>query len=268
VPADGTTAATVGNGNVGTSPFFGQVWGKRLLAHKKQHRVSSAKRKDEVEKLGAEYLLFGGRALPRASLRHGRNIVSRRQLARGGERSNPAAGAVARPMMLSRATTLAGDARDRGTQWRDATVLGRARLRRRHRAGQPRLIDHDAEKIRAGGKMIEVVKERITPPGGRLSLSKIDFGQEVTPILFAFFFLIGDSAILSALGRRLFRVEPVMLPMSAQKTKRPPTEAAPSLDQLRPRRGVIFPATFMPFSKWSHSPSSLLPVRGYDGGQP
>jgi hypothetical protein len=26
--------------------------------------VSSVKRKDEVEKFGAEYLLFGGRALP------------------------------------------------------------------------------------------------------------------------------------------------------------------------------------------------------------
>jgi hypothetical protein len=32
VPADGTTAATVGNGNVGASPFFGQLWGKSLLA--------------------------------------------------------------------------------------------------------------------------------------------------------------------------------------------------------------------------------------------
>jgi hypothetical protein len=151
--------------------------------------VSSAKRKDEVEKLGAEYLLFGGRALPRASLRHGRNIVSRRQLARGGERSNPAAGAVARPMMLS------------PEQRRSLAMLATAG---HNGEMQPFLVAHGfggatglvnrglsimtLEKIRAGGKMIEVVKERITPPGGRLSLSKIDFGQEVTPILFAFSF--------------------------------------------------------------------------------
>jgi len=32
-PADGTTAATVTNGDFGTSPFFGQLWGKPLLAY-------------------------------------------------------------------------------------------------------------------------------------------------------------------------------------------------------------------------------------------
>src|SRR4029077_3720776 len=32
VPADGTTAATAGNGNFGTSPFFGQLTDKPLLA--------------------------------------------------------------------------------------------------------------------------------------------------------------------------------------------------------------------------------------------
>jgi hypothetical protein len=32
VPADGTTAATVGNGDFGTSPFFGQLPDKSLLA--------------------------------------------------------------------------------------------------------------------------------------------------------------------------------------------------------------------------------------------
>jgi hypothetical protein len=32
VPADGITAATVGNGNFGTSPFSGQLVGKPLLA--------------------------------------------------------------------------------------------------------------------------------------------------------------------------------------------------------------------------------------------
>jgi hypothetical protein len=57
VPADGTTAATVGNGNFGISPFFARLWGKLLLAHKTSYRVSSVKRKEEVEKLGAEYLL-------------------------------------------------------------------------------------------------------------------------------------------------------------------------------------------------------------------
>jgi hypothetical protein len=54
VPADGTTAATVGNGNFGISPFFGQLWGKLLLARKPLHIVSSGKHKEEVEKLGAE----------------------------------------------------------------------------------------------------------------------------------------------------------------------------------------------------------------------
>lgn len=29
MPADGTTAATEGNGNFGTSPFFGQLWASR-----------------------------------------------------------------------------------------------------------------------------------------------------------------------------------------------------------------------------------------------
>ena len=32
VPADGTRAATVGNGDFGTSPIFGQLPGKLLLA--------------------------------------------------------------------------------------------------------------------------------------------------------------------------------------------------------------------------------------------
>jgi hypothetical protein len=31
VPADGTTAATVGTGDFGTSPIFGQLSGKPLL---------------------------------------------------------------------------------------------------------------------------------------------------------------------------------------------------------------------------------------------
>ena len=36
VPADGTRAATVGNGDFGTSPIFGQLTGKLLLARVKQ----------------------------------------------------------------------------------------------------------------------------------------------------------------------------------------------------------------------------------------
>jgi hypothetical protein len=34
VPANGATAATVGNGNFGMSSFFEQLWSKLLLAHK------------------------------------------------------------------------------------------------------------------------------------------------------------------------------------------------------------------------------------------
>jgi hypothetical protein len=34
VPADGTSAATVGNGDFGTSPIFGQLSGKPLLAER------------------------------------------------------------------------------------------------------------------------------------------------------------------------------------------------------------------------------------------
>ena len=36
VPADGTRAATVGNGDFGTSPIFGQLPGKLLLARVQQ----------------------------------------------------------------------------------------------------------------------------------------------------------------------------------------------------------------------------------------
>jgi hypothetical protein len=35
-----------------------------------------------------------------------------------------------------------------------------------------------------------------------------------------------------------------MLPMSAQKTKRPPTEAAPSLGPITPKEGCYFPSNF------------------------
>jgi hypothetical protein len=44
VPADGTTAAAVENGDFGASPFFGQLWVKSLLAMSK-YRVSALKHK-------------------------------------------------------------------------------------------------------------------------------------------------------------------------------------------------------------------------------
>ncbi len=34
MPADGTAAATVGNGNFGTSPFFWRLLGKLLLSER------------------------------------------------------------------------------------------------------------------------------------------------------------------------------------------------------------------------------------------
>ena len=43
MPADGTTAATVGNGDFGTSPVFGQLLGKPLLAYNCLCRASDAK---------------------------------------------------------------------------------------------------------------------------------------------------------------------------------------------------------------------------------
>jgi hypothetical protein len=108
------------------------------------------------------------RRIDTSSRAHGRSIVSRRQLARGGEGSNPAAGAVAQPMMLS------------PEQRRALAMLAPAG---RNGETQPFLVAHGfggamitglvnrglsimtLEKIRAGGKMIEVVKVRITAAG-------------------------------------------------------------------------------------------------------
>jgi hypothetical protein len=45
VPADGTSAAAVGNGDFGTSPFFGQLSGKPRLAC--THASGVSKRKEQ-----------------------------------------------------------------------------------------------------------------------------------------------------------------------------------------------------------------------------
>ena len=122
-----------------------------------------------------EQTLAGRIALPQlwrrieaSSRAHGRSIVSRRQLARGGEGSNRAAAAVAQPLMLS------------PEQRRALAMLAHAG---RNGETQPFLVAHGfggamitglvnrsllimtLEKIRAGGKMIEVVKVRITEAG-------------------------------------------------------------------------------------------------------
>src|SRR5258706_14371282 len=99
---------------------------------------------------------------------HGRSIVSRRQFARGGEGSNPAAGAVARPMMLSseqrRALAMLATAGSRGeTQpFLVAHGFGGAMITGLVNCG---LSIMTLKEIRAGGKMIEVGKVRITAAG-------------------------------------------------------------------------------------------------------
>jgi hypothetical protein len=108
------------------------------------------------------------RRIDASSRAHGRSVVSRRRLARGGEGSNPTAGSVARPKMLS------------PEQRRALAMLATAG---RNGETQPFLVAHGfgcamitglvnrglsittLEKIRAGGKMIEVVKVRITAAG-------------------------------------------------------------------------------------------------------
>jgi hypothetical protein len=119
--------------------------------------------------------LAGRLALPQlwrrtgaSSRAHGHSIISRRQLARGGEGSNPAAGAVARPMMLSpeqrRALAMLATAGHNGeTQpFLVAHGFGGAMITGLVNRG---LSIVTLEKIRAGGKMIEVVKVRITAAG-------------------------------------------------------------------------------------------------------
>jgi hypothetical protein len=134
------------------------------------HRyISEAELYDET----LQQKLAGRIALPQLWRRtdapsHARNIVSSCQLARGGEGSNPAAGAVARPMMLSpeqrRAlATLATAGRNGETQpFLVAHGFGGAMITGLVNRG---LSIMTLEKIRAGGKMIEVVKARITDAG-------------------------------------------------------------------------------------------------------
>jgi hypothetical protein len=107
------------------------------------------------------------RRIDASSRAHGRSTVSRRQLARAGG-SNAAAGAVARPMMLSpeqrRALAmLAPGGRNGETQpFLVAHGFGGAMMTGLVNRG---LSIMTLEKIRAGGKMIEVVKVRITGAG-------------------------------------------------------------------------------------------------------
>ena len=107
------------------------------------------------------------RRIDASSRAHGRSIVSRRQLARAGG-SNAAAGAVARPMMLSpeqrRALAMLATAGSRGeTQpFLVAHGFGGAMITGLVNRG---LSIMTLEKIRAGGKTIEIVKVRITPAG-------------------------------------------------------------------------------------------------------
>jgi hypothetical protein len=53
VPADGNTAATVGNGDSGTSPFFGQLADKPKLAYY-SYRLSDAKHNSGSQKFSSE----------------------------------------------------------------------------------------------------------------------------------------------------------------------------------------------------------------------
>jgi hypothetical protein len=111
------------------------------------------------------------RRIDASSRAHGRSTVSRRQLARGRGGSNLAAGVVARPMMLSpeqrRALAMLATAGSRGeTQpFLVAHGFGDAMLTGLVNRG---LLIMTREKIRAGGKMIEVTKARITDAGRRV----------------------------------------------------------------------------------------------------
>jgi hypothetical protein len=122
-----------------------------------------------------EQTLAGRIALPQlwrridaSSRAHGRSIVSRRQLARGGEGSNPTAGAVARPMTFTaeqrRALAMLATAGRRGeTQpFLVAHGFGGAMITGLVNRG---LLIMTVEKIQAGGKMIKVTKVRITDAG-------------------------------------------------------------------------------------------------------
>jgi hypothetical protein len=117
--------------------------------------------------------LAGRLALPQlwrctASRAHGRSIVSRRQLARAGGGFNAAAGAVVRPMMLSpeqrRALAMLATGGHNGETQPFLVAHGFGGAMITGLVNRSLLI-MTLEKIRAGGKMIEVVKVRITEAG-------------------------------------------------------------------------------------------------------
>jgi hypothetical protein len=78
VPADGTRAATIRNGDFGTSPFFGQLADKLLLALTCACGVWSVNHNSGVEKLCVEHLQ-GLRRGPRVMSYGGRSGREHRQ---------------------------------------------------------------------------------------------------------------------------------------------------------------------------------------------
>ena len=98
----------------------------------------------------------------------GRSIVSRRQLARAGGGFNVAAGAAVRPMMLSpeqrRALVMLATSGDNGETQPFLVAHGFGGAMITGLVNRSLLI-MTLEKIRAGGKMIEVAKVRITEAG-------------------------------------------------------------------------------------------------------
>ena len=61
VPADGTSAATGGNGDFGTSPIFGQLSDELLLVLTNTYWVPNAKHNSGSRSLTAEHFLAIGR---------------------------------------------------------------------------------------------------------------------------------------------------------------------------------------------------------------
>jgi len=129
----------------------------------------------EAELYDVTLQLAGRLALPQlwrridaSSRAHGRSIVSRRQLARAGGGSNAAAGAVVRPMMLSpeqrRALAMLATGGHNGETQPFLVAHGFSGAMITELVNRSMLI-MTLEKIRAGGKMIEVVKVRITEAG-------------------------------------------------------------------------------------------------------
>ena len=128
----------------------------------------------EAELYDVTLQLAGRLALPQlwrridaSSRAHGRSIVSRRQLAQAGG-SNAAAGAVVRPMMLSpeqrRALAMLATGGHNGETQPFLVAHGFGGAMITELVNRSMLI-MTLEKIRAGGKMIEVAKVRITEAG-------------------------------------------------------------------------------------------------------